>query len=491
MNDIVRKIFAFIETPEIFEKSETIDKISCKESCQVKNVKKTEAYKLGQNKGIETTFKIEGENIQSTSIDELISLYTEERYKEIESNLEIKVRISKKIITEEYPEISNLSFFSSLSEAMKQVFSLPWNDANYKQVIYIKDLPENQILSSPYLLISDIEVNKVSKEEIIIKNEFKDIFHEVNNYYESVSLDLYSKLPIAWIDNSTSRKRNITYVLKQIELMMNLVCNKIIAKDIFVIRGYKTITFTVTTDDFTNLEQVEDINKKLFSFLLDKEKFYDKKIILRNTLTLYLNDTSNTTNYVNNCEEIYKSVEYNFNLYVQNKIEVFLEQKNKLLQEFIDVSGKMQDRAQTVSDQLRTVGLSLLGTIFLSLLNNLNMSFSKPMINIVLISYIIYFCINIVLVFFAKSNVKVIKENLRDFVNTFGDIEIRNQNESFTYNDLYEKYLKKPVRNFNVLSVGTIIFLALLIICFSFMYLSVRFDFFPKIIDIAQCIIGI
>ncbi|EAD3671816.1 hypothetical protein EHQ06_12275, partial [Listeria monocytogenes] len=89
------------------------------------------------------------------------------------------------------------------------------------------------------------------------------------------------------------------------------------------------------------------------------------------------------------------------------------------------------------------------------------------------------------------SNVKVIKENLRDFVNTFGDIEIRNQNESFTYNDLYEKYLKKPVRNFNVLSVGTIIFLALLIIIFSFMYLSVRFDFFPKIIDIAQCIIGI
>ncbi|MCQ30671.1 hypothetical protein DUD46_15705, partial [Listeria monocytogenes] len=161
-----------------------------------------------------------------------------------------------------------------------------------------------------------------------------------------------SKLPIAWIDNNSTSERNSVYILKQIELLMGLICNKSISNHTFVIRGYKAITFSITPADFTNLKQVEDVNKKLFYFLLDKEKYYDKKIILRNTLTLYLNDTATTINYVKNCEEIYKSVEYNFNLYVQNKIEIFLEQKNKLLQEFIDVSRKMQDRAQSVSDQL-------------------------------------------------------------------------------------------------------------------------------------------
>ncbi|MDT0013852.1 hypothetical protein [Listeria cossartiae] len=494
MNDEITKILSFIESPGVNKNSEFYNKMAYKEFCQVKDVKNSATYKLGQIDGVETAFKINNLNVSITSIDELINIYARNgnsnEYKNNSDDIEITVRIKKELIIKKYSEISNLSFFTSLSEAMIHIFSIPWKDLNYKQVIYIKDLPDNQTLNSPYLLISDIEVNNISNEDTLIKEEFKDIFHDVNKYYESSSLDLYSKLPIAWIDNNSTSERNSVYILKQIELLMGLICNKSISNDTFVIRGYKAITFSITPADFTNLKQVEDVNKKLFYFLLDKEKYYDKKIILRNTLTLYLNDTATTINYVKNCEEIYKSVEYNFNLYVQNKIEIFLEQKNKLLQEFIDVSRKMQDRAQSVSDQLRTVGLSLLGTIFISLLNNLNMSFSKPMINIVLLSYIIYFCINIVLILFNRSNVKVVEANLREYVNSFGDFQFENQNEYLSYEELHKKYLKKPIGNFNILSWGTIIFLGILIICFLSIYLSLRFGKLLFFLDLLYKLIG-
>ncbi|MCQ30580.1 hypothetical protein DUD46_15135 [Listeria monocytogenes] len=118
------------------------------------------------------------------------------------------------------------------------------------------------------------------------------------------------------------------------------------------------------------------------------------------------------------------------------------------------------------------------------------MSFSKPMINIVLLSYIIYFCINIVLILFNRSNVKVVEANLREYVNSFGDFQFENQNEYLSYEELYKKYLKKPIGNFNILSWGTIIFLGILIICFLSIYLSLRFGKLLFFLDLLYKLIG-
>ncbi|MCQ30663.1 hypothetical protein DUD46_15640, partial [Listeria monocytogenes] len=129
MNDEVTKILSFIESSGVNKNSESYNKMAYKEFCQVRDVKNSAAYKLGQIDGVETAFKIKNRNVQITSIDELINTYTRNgnsnEYKNISDDIEITVRIKKELIIKKYSEISNLSFFTSLSEAMEQIFSVP------------------------------------------------------------------------------------------------------------------------------------------------------------------------------------------------------------------------------------------------------------------------------------------------------------------------------------------------------------------------------
>ncbi|EHX2088051.1 hypothetical protein K3T88_003050, partial [Listeria monocytogenes] len=54
MNDEVTKILSFIESSGVNKNSESYNKMAYKEFCQVRDVKNSAAYKLGQIDGVET-----------------------------------------------------------------------------------------------------------------------------------------------------------------------------------------------------------------------------------------------------------------------------------------------------------------------------------------------------------------------------------------------------------------------------------------------------
>ncbi|EAF5011471.1 hypothetical protein C0222_15420, partial [Listeria innocua] len=132
MNDEVTKMLSFIESPGVNKNSESYNKMAYKEFCQVKDIKNSATYRLGQIDGVETGFRINNLNVPITSIDELINTYTRNgnsnEYENISDDVEITVRIKKELIIKKYSEIPNLSFFTSLSDAMNRIFSVPWED---------------------------------------------------------------------------------------------------------------------------------------------------------------------------------------------------------------------------------------------------------------------------------------------------------------------------------------------------------------------------
>ncbi len=123
-------------------------------------------------------------------------------------------------------------------------------------------------------------------------------------------------------------------------MFFTIICNKILGSNRYLIRGQKTVTIEIN-DEIIPFKSIQIICE-LFDFLLDVDKHHDKLSLLRNTLTVYLNSYSDTKNFISESPEIIKSLKYNFELYIQEKVRMFLDQKNKLLQEYISTTKKLK-----------------------------------------------------------------------------------------------------------------------------------------------------
>ncbi|MGD1386020.1 hypothetical protein ACLIMZ_13590, partial [Enterococcus faecium] len=91
---------------------------------------------------------------------------------------------------------------------------------------------------------------------------------------------------------------------------------------------------------------------------------------------------------------------------------------------------------------------SLLGTIFLSLLNDLNKGKTHAMINLALLSYISYFSFNLVIVFNQKNQKESLIESLEKYTQSLGVVG-NSQNNSLSYETLKEDYLERSLNTFD------------------------------------------
>lgn len=139
--------------------------------------------------------------------------------------------------------------------------------------------------------------------------------------------------------------------------------------------------------------------------------------------------------------------------------------------------------------QIRTVSLSLLGTIFLSLLNDLNKGKTHAMINLALLSYISYFSFNLVIVFNQKNQKESLIESLEKYTQSLGVVG-NSQNNSLSYETLKEDYLERSLNTFDSYRHWTIVGLSGLIFIFTCLYISNRFHIFSILIDTLKFIIG-
>ena len=272
-----------------------------------------------------------------------------------------------------------------------------------------------------------------------------------------------------------------------LDCFFKIICNKTISSDRFLIRGQKTIMLQVTEELIPS--NVIKITRELFDFLLDVDKHHDKLTLLRNTLTVYLNSESDIKNFIDEAPEIIKSLKYNFELYIQEKIHVFLDQKNKLLQEYIGVTKKIEEMTAGLVTQIRTVAFSLLGTIFLSLLSDITKSKTVAIMNLALVCYILYFCVNLVLVIIQKSQKNALLKSLENYTKELGVIGEQSDN-NLSYNSLKEKYLQKSLNIYMIYWLIVIGALSVLIVVFVSFYLSLRFDYLPQLKTFIKFIIG-
>lgn len=420
------------------------------------------------------------------SIDDFLSIFGEDNFTKVEYEVEVNVTVKKdKIKIEDvdnfYIFLDYKSFFNSLSD-------IDILDSTSKLIVVI--LSEECNFESEFIKIfnySSFEKNNLYDNKI--KSDELKLLNELNSIFKDKELDNFLVYPLSWLSVNKKYDSYKLFNYTVIETFFSIISNKVVSKDNFIIRGYKTIDLKISKQFNYSPKSVESI-EQLMRFIIDKQRGYDKLILLRNTLTLYLDSEENSEGLNDKIYEIKKNVEYNFNVYIQDKIKVFLEQKNKILQEFILATKKIDELTNSLITQFRTVILSLLGTIFLTLLGNVSKANSKPMINLVLLSYLVYFIVNLFIIIDQKKQKESLLCGLKTYTEEVGNIGSIKKDDDMSYEKLKEKYLNKTITNYYDTRLFMIVSLGFLIATFTLLYLSNRFEFFNAIKEIVKWLVG-
>ncbi|MGF2054293.1 hypothetical protein [Vagococcus fluvialis] len=452
----------------------------------IKNIDNIDVSKLPKSSHINLVFYDSNEErlIGVNSIEELKEEYGE-RYLDSDEFFYVLVKIDKQMFNR--TQNTDIYFFSNTQKFIDNLSRLEWSDVSKMMQIFLF-LDEDTInFESEFLSIKkwsdklDFESRLIEKKSLSRFNEFNSIYQYV---YDEKKINTYFDYPITWQNTVEEENLNELDLLK-LKSFLGVVCNKKIGENSFVIRGHKTVLIKV--DDGEVGRKVSKNISDLFEFILDRDKHQDKLIILRNTMTIFLNEKSFTNDIVLQIKEILKSVNYNFDLYVQDKVRLFLEQKNKLLQEFITTARKIEELTNQMITQSRGVAISLLGTIFISVLSNVKSAVSISLINVILLSYGAYFLLNAFLVLKQKKQKDNLVESLKRYTEKLG--VIGNDESNLSYSTLEKDFIKESVDGFNRFRSMMLVGLFSVSALFFTLYLSIRFNFMPFIKSLIKWVI--
>lgn len=484
-----RLIYQFVKNYSNFYCSETSSTVTFEETIQIKDVDDSVISQAPISKYIEMSFfdyKNDTELLGITNIEKLKEV-NGASYTTNSKNIKIVTNINKSIFTNELPHENKYVYFR-LSSFIKRYSRLKWNNLENKMFIFILE-EVNIDFESDFLIIQSLDklsgdvyekIDKSTRERYVY---FNSIYSSI---YDDKKLSSYFEYPLTWYSLKSQEVEN-SIKIQMLNHFFKIICNKDLGEDKYLIRGHKTVTIDLINRLIDYKESV--IVKELFDFIIDIDKHHDKLSLLRNTMTIFLDNYSDTENFFEKSNEILKSVKYNFDLYIQDKVKLFLDQKNKLLQEFIQTTKKIEDLTNSLVSQIRTVSLSLLGTVFLSLLNDINRGQTAAILNLVLLSYVLYFSLNFLLIFKQKKQKDNLLSSLENYTEALGVIGESNEN-NLSYDNLKKTYLDKTLLVYTNHRKWILVILVGLILLFILLYISNRFDFFPYPKEMIKIIIG-
>lgn len=483
----VELISKFIIDYSDFYCDETSKRINFEEVLQIKDVDKSIINQAPDSQYINTVFDYKDEELPNVNSVSDLKRINGKSYLTNSDEIRIITTVSKTIFVDDIA-CKNKYLYFSLPAFITRYSRLEWNNLDDKMFVFILDKNFSKF-ESDFLVIQSFFEKKVEMDQRINENA-KHSYASFNNIYSSIyddkKLGSYFEYPLTWYSLKKSETDN-SLKMQMLNYFFKIICNKDLGNDKYLIRGHKTVTVNTTSTQISYDEST--VVKELFEFILDSDKHHDKLSLLRNTLTIFLDSHSNTINFFNKSSEILKSVKFNFDLYIQDKVKLFLDQKNKLLQEFINTTRKIEELTNSLISQIRTISLSLLGSIFLSLLNDVNKSKTSAILNLVLLSYVFYFLINLLIVWAQNKQKDALLNNLEKYTKELGVIG-ENQNNNLSYDSLKNNYLKKSLDNYEHYRRAMLIAISLLTVLFVLLYIANRFGIFTYPKEILKYLIG-
>ncbi|WP_323651887.1 hypothetical protein [Aliarcobacter butzleri] len=345
-----------------------------------------------------------------------------------------------------------------------------------------------------FTLLETIDINRNN----LYENYKNNCHHTGINFYKFLPTDF--KL----IQNSSNQNLNelfnkvcfllvLIYIVNISEFSSNTHHSNIIK---YKLDGYRTIK-----NEFDFLEMNTTYLDKYYKIFIwiylenTNSNISDKIGLSRNVISLHTNDND----ILNVSGDIYSSIKSNFDIYLKENVQRYLEVKNQVSNFMYDMSLKAESYSSSFADIFKTNILIFL-SYFLSMIvvtaidkgKFINM-FSTEVTTVTLVILTISF-------FYKKLAVKELNEKIDRFKTKYqllkkrySDIlEEENLNNLFTNDvehDADVEYMNKSLDKFNKLWIGTII--AFSVVSISFWLINNFKDFIEILVIYFFSIIGL
>lgn len=301
------------------------------------------------------------QNETPMSLENILFMLEDEDLSFFEDNAEnysVHIEFNKKnffeLIQENFD--SNLFVFFDIEKAIEEIYSTEVNfSMNTKVKLLILDINSSLSFSNDYFVIENISAkpyDEMASTDYPIAESVRNEFEVKKNFLEGKNSFSPNRTPYFW---SISQNNNEEILKKKFFYLgllsfFNIISDKIISDNIFLIRGNYNLEFTID-------KNINDLNfNDLFNILdfVSDEKSEDKILILRNVLTTYLTKNSNSNNFCSQLDGINSSLRHHYSMFIQEELKIFLEQKQQVITEANNLARTVSNYTSSVTTNLKT-----------------------------------------------------------------------------------------------------------------------------------------
>lgn len=370
----------------------------------------------------------------------------------------------KKLIKSINCSLENTYVYMNMDNFSQDIINVKFENNKCKLNLFLIEKGFNK-LDNNFICIQDIDCLDQSMLNTNIDDESICTYNLLKEIYLSKTVDCYTKIPHFWSfgelkDNLKTCKKNCTLSF------FNLISNKTLSQNKkYLIKGHHNLTLNIILEDDFNISTQQLV--ELIDFTLDADRYFDKILILRNVITRYLNNHSGIKHFSKQLDHIIDTANHDFELYIQNEIKVFIDQKNHLLNETLDVTKGVSKQTQSASENIRSLTLTLLGAIIAGSVSTIaDLPNNILFLSLFVIVIIFYLSINL----FISNNIKKQHENnlnaLKNYVETISNTSLK----GLDYNSLKIKFIDPEESSlFTTLLIYNIICLLLIFLSLVFL----------------------
>lgn len=343
----------------------------------------------------------------------------------------------------------NVYFYLNFNNFVADYHLIDNINQEYKfNLLVLDDIP---LIENQFLIVTSL--NKIHEcVSTLLEGKSSGLINEINVTFDNARVEKYFDLPHFW-SFSSDEKFLLPLKYRAITTFINLISNKLIRKneyeEVFLIKGHHSLEFKtpVNSDLHSSTQQIVQSNIfcEIINFTLDEKRHLDKLLITRNVLTTYLDNTSSLNVLNEQIDKIYSTIKHHFELYIRNEVKIFIDQKNQLLKETLDITKQISKNTAELSNNIRTIIFTFIISIIAVLIPNvLKVKFSSDLVYTFVILYLFFLFVNLYL------GVKIKRQHINTLSNLKNYIEFSSMqsNTGLDYKNLYEKFLKNEEENF-------------------------------------------
>ena len=370
--------------------------------------------------------------------------------------------------------INNLKFFNSRFE--------------YNSNIIFVNYDNEYMLNTNSIVMTnnddDIKIDQLDRRDLLER------CNSVSNFSNNIE---YSLLPEDFSIITTNMDNRFTERFQEIKILfclLYLADFSAIDEDKLKLRlnGYRNKDYVIDLEKFKYEKKYEEFYK-IYRWVFQDANEYDKIALTRNVISMYCK----YADILDIDQKTFLSIKSNYNIYLKENVDKYIELKNKLTEFIIDTSNQINDIIGNFIGNFEKNIIAfvtfILGTIIANIVSDspLDNILTKDVITIILAilgGSLVYLIITIVETYYKflayKRNYYNLKEEYIDILNE-QDINLIFKNDR-EYNNNKRNILK-------IVKIFSVLWLILISICFIYVMLNYKSEYVKKIIDILYYIL--